>query len=224
MAGNFFGDRRRRAPTQNEDDFHDDITSVSGPRPKPIPQRKLVIVGDGACGKTALLMVQSGQPFPEKYFPTIFENFVSTVDLPGNKKVQLSLWDTAGQEDYDRLRPLSYTDTDVVILVFELVGWDSYNNIQEKWAPELRHFLPNVPIILVGTKKDLRDDMVYASDKSTAVIPPSFGHQLMTRIGACQYMETSAKNNEGVNELFKTAAKIATKQSRRRNNRNCLVM
>jgi Ras family protein A len=59
-------------------------------------RKKLVVVGDGACGKTALLMVQSGKPFPEDYIPTIFENYVSRVEV-GNKTVELSLWDTAGQ-------------------------------------------------------------------------------------------------------------------------------
>ncbi|TPX31099.1 hypothetical protein SmJEL517_g05481 [Synchytrium microbalum] len=172
------------------------------------PERKLVIVGDGSCGKTALLMVQSGEDFPDKYFPTIFENFVTTVCIGGNKHVQLSLWDTAGQEDYDRLRPLSYTDTDVVIL----------------WVPELRHFLPNVPIILVGNKKDLRDDKAYASRPDTRLIPANQGFELAPKIQAVKYIETSAKTNEQVNELFTMAAKLAMKKSHRKTQRNCLIM
>ena len=72
--------------------------------------------------------------------------------------MELALWDTAGQEDYDRLRPLSYPDTDVILMCFSIDSPDSLENIPEKWTPEVRHFCPNVPIILVGNKKDLRND------------------------------------------------------------------
>uniref|UniRef100_A0A4W3GWB3 Uncharacterized protein n=1 Tax=Callorhinchus milii TaxID=7868 RepID=A0A4W3GWB3_CALMI len=74
--------------------------------------------------------------------------------------VELALWDTAGQEDYDRLRPLSYPDTDVILMCFSIDNPDSLENIPEKWTPEVKHFCPNVPIILVGNKKDLRNDEV----------------------------------------------------------------
>jgi len=67
--------------------------------------------------------------------------------------VELALWDTAGQEDYDRLRPLSYPDTDVILMCFSIDSPDSLENIPEKWTPEVKHFCPNVPIILVGNKK-----------------------------------------------------------------------
>ena len=73
-------------------------------------------------------------------------------------KVELALWDTSGMEDYDRLRPLSYPDTSVVLICFAIDSPDSLENIPEKWVPEVRHFCPNVPIILVGNKKDLRND------------------------------------------------------------------
>ena len=68
----------------------------------------------------------------------------------------MALWDTAGQEDYDRLRPLSYPDTDVILMCFSVDSPDSLQNIPEKWVPEVKHFCPNVPIVLVGNKKDLR--------------------------------------------------------------------
>ena len=73
--------------------------------------------------------------------------------LSFSNKVELALWDTAGQEDYDRLRPLSYPDTDVILMCFSIDSPDSLDNIPEKWTPEVRHFCPNVPIILVGNKK-----------------------------------------------------------------------
>ncbi|KDB27437.1 GTP-binding protein rhoA [Trichophyton interdigitale MR816] len=120
-------------------------------------RRKLVIVGDGACGKTCLLIVFSKGTFPEVYVPTVFENYVADVEVDG-KHVELALWDTAGQEDYDRLRPLSYPDSHVILICFAIDSPDSLDNVQEKWISEVLHFCSGHPIILVGCKKDLRHD------------------------------------------------------------------
>ncbi|KAJ2994086.1 hypothetical protein HDV02_001863 [Globomyces sp. JEL0801] len=94
-------------------------------------RKKLVIVGDGACGKTCLLIVFSKGTFPETYVPTVFENYVSDIYVDGTA-VELALWDTAGQEDYDRLRPLSYPDTHVILICFAIDSPDSLENVQEK--------------------------------------------------------------------------------------------
>ncbi|KAI9098102.1 P-loop containing nucleoside triphosphate hydrolase protein [Phlyctochytrium arcticum] len=181
-------------------------------------RKKLVIVGDGACGKTSLLMVQSGEPFPEAYVPTIFENYISRVCVSKERMYELSLWDTAGQEDYDRLRPLSYPDTDVVLLAFDVTNRDSFDAIREKWHPETNHFLHNVPRILVGTKTDLRHHPGRLEDlKRLGLVPITFeeGLKLANEIGATKYFETSAKSFDGVHELFVAAAKLANKPKRK---------
>merc|ERR1711992_367357 len=120
-------------------------------------RKKLVIVGDGACGKTCLLIVFSKDQFPEVYVPTVFENYVADIEVDG-KQVELALWDTAGREDYDRLRPLSYPDTDVFLVCYSVVSPSSYENVQEKWVPEISHHCQKTPFLLVGTQIDLRDD------------------------------------------------------------------
>ncbi|KAL3974497.1 hypothetical protein ACER0C_023123 [Sarotherodon galilaeus] len=174
-------------------------------------RKKLVIVGDGACGKTCLLIVFSKDQFPEVYVPTVFENYIADIEVD-TKQVELALWDTAGQEDYDRLRPLSYPDTDVILMCFSIDSPDSLENIPEKWTPEVKHFCPNVPIILVGNKKDLRNDehtrRELAKMKQEPVKPEE-GRDMANRISAFGYLECSAKTKDGVRDVFEMATRAA---------------
>lgn len=189
-------------------------------------RKKLVIVGDGACGKTCLLIVFSKGKFPEVYVPTVFENYVADIEVE-DKQVQLALWDTAGQEDYDRLRPLSYPDTDVILMCFSVDSPDSLANIPEKWTPEVKHFLPNVPIILVGNKKDLRSDEHTRRELAKLKQEPvkfEDGKEMSKRIGALDYQECSAKNREGVKEVFVIATKAALTHSNRGKKSGCMLL
>ena len=90
---------------------------------------KIVAIGDGAVGKTSLLMSYSNNRFPRDYVPTVFDNFSRDV-LVDEQEVQMNLWDTAGQEHYDRLRPLAYSNTDVflgkVILIFGVLSIEKH--------------------------------------------------------------------------------------------------
>jgi len=136
------------------------------------------------------------------------------------------LWDTAGQEDYDRLRPLSYPDTDVILMCFSIDSPDSLENIPEKWTPEVKHFCPNVPIILVGNKKDLRNDNNTIRELAKMKQEPvryDEGKGMAERINAFGYLECSAKTKEGVREVFETATRAAL-QTRKKKRSKCLIL
>ncbi|VAH21130.1 unnamed protein product [Triticum turgidum subsp. durum] len=185
---------------------------------------KCVTVGDGAVGKTCMLICYTSNRFPSDYIPTVFDNFSANVSVDGNI-VNLGLWDTAGQEDYSRLRPLSYRGADVFVLAFSLISSASYENVLKKWMPELRRFAPNVPIVLVGTKLDLRDHRAYLADHPGAsAITTAQGEELRKQIGAAAYIECSSKTQQvvqprpeaNVKAVFDTAIKVVLQPPRRR--------
>lgn len=157
-------------------------------------QMKLVVVGDGGCGKTCLLVSYTQQKFPEIYVPTVFENYVANVRTPDQKLIELALWDTAGQEEYDRLRPLSYPDVDVLLICFSLDNLTSLQNVTDTWYPEVNHFCPGVPIILVGTKADLHSS-----------IDDHLPIEVATDINAIGYVKCSAKSMFNIKTVFNFA-------------------
>ncbi|KAM7275734.1 hypothetical protein ACFE04_017600 [Oxalis oulophora] len=177
---------------------------------------KCVSVGDGAVGKTCMLICYTSNRFPTDYIPTVFDNFSANVAVDGNI-VNLGLWDTAGQEDYSRLRPLSYRGADIFVLAFSLISRASYENVLKKWMPELRRFAPNVPIVLVGTKLDLREDRGYISDEMAYnMITTAQGEELRKQIGAAAYIECSSKTQQNVKAVFDTAIKVVLQPPRRK--------
>jgi Ras family protein A len=190
-------------PTLTQTSKAAQTNSSSAPYTGPLHEQKLVIVGDGGCGKTSLLMVYTRGSFPEDYVPTVFENYTAELTLE-KRRVELALWDTAGQEDYDRLRPLSYPDTDVIVLCFAVDNRKSFDNIQDKWAAEVAHFCgPNIPKILVAMKADLRAQ----ENPADGLVSKEEGQQLARKIGAIRYIECSAKYNENVESVFHEAVR-----------------
>lgn len=172
---------------------------------------KLVSVGDGAVGKTCQLISYTTNAFPSEYVPTVFDNYSANVMVDGNP-INLGLWDTAGQSDYDRLRPLSYPQTDVFVINFSLVSPSSFENVKSKWLPEISHHCPGVPFVLCGNKVDLREDadtLSRLSDRGMKPIQREQGHALASEIGAYSYVECSALTQEGLKNVFDTAIRAA---------------
>ncbi|KZV89531.1 small GTPase Rho3/GTP-binding protein Rho3 [Exidia glandulosa HHB12029] len=187
-------------------------------RGKPI-QRKLVVLGDGACGKTSLLNVFTRGFFTQVYEPTVFENYVQDIQVD-DEYVEMSLWDTAGQEEFDRLRSLSYAETHVIMLCFSVDNPNSMANVESK-------------IVLVALKCDLRDDRA-VKEKLTrynqAPVQYEEGLAVARRIRASRYLECSAKHNRGVTEVFLEAARVSINAKRvaggnsSEGGRGCVIM
>ncbi|ATZ50982.1 Bcrho3 [Botrytis cinerea B05.10] len=181
-------------------------------------QRKLVLLGDGACGKTSLLNVFTRGYFPTVYEPTVFENYVHDIFVDGTH-IELSLWDTAGQEEFDRLRSLSYDDTHAIMLCFSVDSKDSLENVESKWVGEIAENCQGVKLVLVALKCDLReqgadDEPAEGTEgaeprEKKPMIDYNQGLEVARRINALRYLECSAMRNRGVNEAFTEAARVA---------------
>lgn len=153
----------------------------------------------------------------QAYVGTVFENYVADVEVDG-KHVELAMWDTAGPEDYDRLRPLSYPDSHVIVICFDIGYPDSLENIKEKWIAEVNHFCPGIPIILVGCKIELRRDPQTIEElRKQHQRPVTYeeGLEVSKRIQAKHYVECSGRTGEGVRDVFQLATRETLRPRRR---------
>jgi len=124
--------------------------------------------------------------------------------------VNLALWDTAGQEDYDTIRPLSYRETDLVLICYTIENKNKLNNINRKWLMEIKNYCPRAGYFLVALKCDLREDNDPTLDKSNFVTEKE-GLELAENIRALKFMECSAMTGKNVTEIFDEAGKYIYK-------------
>ena len=161
-------------------------------------------VGNVLVGRSTLFVRYTKGEYPSYIPPSLWEEYAATVTVNG-EPYTLQMYNTAGDEDYDRLRPIFYQNADVIMLCFSVVDPCSYENITDRWRPEVHNFCPNVPIVLVGMKLDLRDDNFTLRDlkaKRERPITHNEGLEMQHKIGAVAYLECSALTKEGVNKVF----------------------
>lgn len=129
----------------------------------------------------------------------------------GDEPYTLGLFDTAGQEDYDRLRPLSYPQTDVFLVCFSVTSPASFENVREKWFPEVHHHCPGVPCLIVGTQVDLREDNAVKDKLSKQRMTPvkrEAGEQMAKELGAVKYVECSALTQYKLKDVFDEVSRL----------------
>uniref|UniRef100_A0A7S0AFA3 Uncharacterized protein n=1 Tax=Pyrodinium bahamense TaxID=73915 RepID=A0A7S0AFA3_9DINO len=164
------------------------------------PQKcKVVVLGDQEVGKTSLITryVYSGT-FDEKYQATIGVDFLAkTVQLQDGGTLRLQLWDTAGQEKFRSLARSYVRDARAAVLVYDVTKRLSLDGVRA-WAQCVRNECEDGPIIvLVGNKTDLSEQREVAADE---------GKREAQELGACVFIETSAKDGTNVDALFQQLA------------------
>ncbi|KAF0314637.1 Rho-related GTP-binding protein RhoU [Amphibalanus amphitrite] len=178
---------------------------VMAGKPPPPPERvKCVLVGDGAVGKTSMVVSYATNGYPSDYQPTTYDDYNVDVVVNG-RPVKLQLCDTAGQEDFDWLRRVWYSDTDVFVACFSVVSPSSFQNVPQKWVREIREYHPQAAIVLVGTQSDLRSNVkvLIELDKYREVpVTEADARRLAHNIGADTYIECSALTQKNIKEVF----------------------
>ncbi|CAL8290199.1 unnamed protein product [Lota lota] len=168
---------------------------------------KIVVVGDSQCGKTALLHVFAKDCFPDIYVPTVFENYTASFEIDA-QRIELSLWDTSGSPYYDNVRPLSYPDSDAVLVCFDIGRPETLDSVLKKWKAEIQEFCPSTKVLLVGCKSDLRTHLSTLVELSSHRGTPVTYEQAssMAKQMSAAYTECSARQSENsVRDIFHVA-------------------
>ena len=187
---------------------------------------KCAVVGNH-IGKTCLLIRYNTDKYPDEYIPTVCDNVVKTVEVDG-QSYQMGFWDLGnGGEDYDRLRPLGYPGTDVFLVCLSIVRPDLFYKVKEYWVPEISHYCPCTPFLLVGTQADLREDPSTVEElakEEQKPLSPEMGELLAHDVGAVKYVECSALTGEGVSSVFHEAVLAALGIPRGVKRKKCCVL
>lgn len=194
-----------------------------------VPHFKIVTVGSDGVGKTCSFVVYSSNRFPSDYIPTTFEGtwacrvpwlkslarvslaFLFNITglglniLIDGLKLHFEGHDSPGHEEYDRLRPLTYPNTDVFLLMFSVSDRNSFVAIEQKFYPEVHQFVPNASFILVASKIDLR----HIEDGPTDCVTREEGIEMAKRLNLDGYLEISSVCLAGVHEMYRTALRVA---------------
>merc|ERR1712010_282001 len=158
-----------------------------------MPDYKIVVLGSGGVGKSALTVQFVQGIFVEKYDPTIEDSYRKQVEVDG-QQCMLEILDTAGTEQFTAMRDLYMKNGQGFVLVYSITAQSTFNDLQDLREQILRvKDTDDVPMVLVGNKCDLEDERVVGKDQ---------GLNLARQFNNCSFMETSAKAKIGVNDIF----------------------
>jgi len=175
-----------------------------------VKEIKITVVGNSNVGKTCLLISYATNSFPAEYVPTVFDNYNTKAVVEGTP-IDAVLIDTAGDSEYDSMRPLNYPGTNVFLVCFSVMSHDSAYGVLKKWVDEVRAKCPDVPVVIVGTKIDLRNDEKEVKNlkaEGKEPVSKSQGEQIAEAIGAHKYLECSALTQEGLSYVFEETMKL----------------
>ncbi|XP_020366433.1 rho-related BTB domain-containing protein 1 isoform X1 [Rhincodon typus] len=192
---------------------------------------KCVVVGDNAVGKTRLICARACNTTLTQYqllsthVPTVWaidqyrvcqEVLERSRDVVDEVSISLRLWDTFG--DHHKDRRFAYGRSDVVVLCFSIANPNSLNHVRTMWFPEIKHFCPRTPVVLVGCQLDLRYADLEAVNrarrplarpiKPNDILPPEKGREVAKELGI-PYYETSVFDQFGIKDVFDNAVRGA---------------
>ncbi|XP_033844634.1 rho-related GTP-binding protein RhoV-like [Periophthalmus magnuspinnatus] len=172
-----------------------------------------MLLGDGAVGKTSIIISYVFNGYSSDYKQTAFDVFTGLVHVNGTP-TRIKLIDTAGQDEFGHLRSLCYAYVDVFILCFSLVNPGSFHNIATKWIPQIRCRNFTSPIILVGTQSDLCNNvnvLLHLQERNMAPVNFKQAKKLAKRIQAHDFVECSALTQHHLKDVFDSAIFAAIK-------------
>ena len=156
---------------------------------------KIVLIGDSGVGKSSVLLRYADDVFSDSYTSTIGVDFkirTTHYNRDGMEKtIKQQIWDTAGQERFRTITSSYYRGAHAVVVFFDLTDIKTFNNLNQ-WIGEVKRYANNCIIVIAGTKSDIRDRRVI--DRNTI--------NQYCETNQYKYVETSAKNNHGIDELF----------------------
>ena len=153
---------------------------------------KIVVLGSGGVGKSALTVQFVQGIFVEKYDPTIEDSYRKQVEVDG-QQCMLEILDTAGTEQFTAMRDLYMKNGQGFVLVYSITAQSTFNDLTDLKEQILRvKDSEEVPMVLVGNKCDLEDERVVGKDQ---------GMMMARQFGSCTFMETSAKAKIGVTDV-----------------------
>ncbi|KAH0560080.1 hypothetical protein GP486_003402 [Trichoglossum hirsutum] len=183
------------------------------PLKPPSSRAKAVLIGSGHCGKTSAISSFIAHNVPSMYVPTTIADHLTQAGSIHN--VEMTIIDTAGLEEYDRLRPLSYANADIVVICFSIGCPQSLRDVKDRWLPEYNNFTPSIPLIVLGLKSDLRHEDAPAVDDGPSrrrpLMPVSYaqGLRIARAAKAVAYVECSARSGHGLRKAFDIMADLA---------------
>ncbi|EME40129.1 hypothetical protein DOTSEDRAFT_137782 [Dothistroma septosporum NZE10] len=180
---------------------------------------RLVLVGDPLCGKTAIARRFAYGDFVPVWgqFGAFKYDMALTTDRSG-KTIEIDFWDAAGQPEFCPSRFEAYLHLQCILICFSVGMKDSFDNVADVWIQEVLTRSRRVPILLIGYKTNLR-----ASPRNSEMIPLGApvlmeeyqGVETAASIGAEKYLECSAKDGDGVVQVFGAAIQLALSHRRK---------
>lgn len=191
---------------------------------------KCVFLGDNGIGKTCLLLqlCYSSNTLSRKQVESFTSAYIANIDVNG-KIYQLELWDTECQEGKESARHQNYPGTDVFCVCFSIADLESFRNAESRWFKEVKQLAPRTPIVLIGTKLDLRDAESKKRGKGDSQCPGGQvthkeAKKMARKIGAIKYIECSALKQRGYVEVLNEAVRAAIAKSTKKGKSKCVIL